>query len=125
MKSAGSRRSGLLVVVALAVAVLAMGNPGLEDFARYAGRQIEQAPGALGFFAGLLPGLTRSYLLSDTRRSNFGVFSIYRLDAGDSRSVAVLGIAWHFIPLGRSLSEPAADSRAPGASAPPGRSSGI
>ena len=125
MKASAPRTSRLLLVLAVIVAVLALGNPGLDDFASYANRQIEQAPGALGFFAGLLPGLTRSYLLSSTRRSNFGLFSIYRIEPGDSRAVAVLGIAWQFIPLGRSLSAPADDSRTPGASAPPGHSSGI
>ncbi len=125
MKSFAPRISRLLFALAVVVAVLAVGNPGLDDFASYASRQFEQAPGALGFFAGLLPGLTRSYLLSNTQRSNYGVFSIYRIESGDSRSVAVLGIAWHFFPLGRSLSAPAEDSGASGASAPHGRSSGI
>jgi hypothetical protein len=125
MKPSAHRTSRLLTALAVVVAVLAVGNPGLDEFANYASRQIEQAPGALGFFAGLLPGLTRSYLLSNTQRSNFGVFSIYRIDPGDSRSVAVLGIAWHFLPLGRSLAAPADDARPSGASEPQGRSSGI
>jgi hypothetical protein len=102
----------MLVALAVIVALLALGNPGLDDFAAYARNKLEDAPGAVGFLAGLLPGLTRSYVLSNTRRSNFGLFSVYRIDPGDPRSVAVLGIAWHFFPLGRSLSQPSPQRRA-------------
>ncbi|WP_156003931.1 hypothetical protein [Thiomonas sp. FB-6] len=122
MKVAASKTPRILAVLAVIVAVLAMGNPGLDDFAAYARTQLEDAPGAVGFFAGLLPGLTRSYLLSNTRRSNFGLFSVYRIDPGDPRSVAVLGVAWHFFPLGRSLSAPPPRDRA---SAPRAASSGV
>lgn len=119
---AASRTHRILVALAVIVALLALGNPGLDDFAAYARNKLEDAPGAVGFLAGLLPGLTRSYVLSNTRRSNFGVFSIYRIDPGDPRSVSVLGIAWHFFPLGRSLSQP---SPRPRASEPHAASSAI
>jgi hypothetical protein len=119
---AASRTHRILVVLAVIVALLALGNPGLDDFAAYARNKLEDAPGAVGFLAGLLPGLTRSYVLSNTRRSNFGLFSIYRIDPGDPRSVPVLGIAWHFLPLGRSLSQP---SPPPRGSEPREGSSGV
>lgn len=96
---------GLTLLPVVVVAVLAIGNPGLGDFATYATDRLESAPNMAGFFAGLMPGLTRSYVLSHTTRRNFGVFSVYRLDPGHPHALTAVGLLWHFYGFGDASSK--------------------
>lgn len=97
-----------LTVVAVLAAILAIGNPGLGEFATYARDRLEATPGMTGIFAGLLPGATRSYVLLHAQRRNFGLFSIYKLDLESPQPVTVVGLLWRFYALGHGFStEPA------------------
>ncbi len=98
-----SKASRAVTVAAVIAAVLAFGNPGLDSFAAYAGHRIETAPGIVGLVAGLAPDVTRTYLLSNTRRHDFGLFSLYELDPHGEHPVWVLGMLWNFVPLGKGL----------------------
>ena len=112
-----SKASRAVTVAAVTAAVLAFGNPGLGSFAAYARDRIEAAPGIVGLVAGLVPELTRNYVLSNTRRRDFGLFSLFELDPHAEHPVWVLGMLWHFVPLGKGL-PPAPASRNHGM--PPG-----
>ncbi len=109
-----SKTSRAVTVAAVIAAVLALGNPGLDSFAAYARDRIEAAPGIVGVVAGLVPDLTRTYLLSNTRRHDYGLFSLYELDPRGTHPVWVLGMLWHFVPLGKGLPAAAANRQAQG-----------
>ncbi len=108
-----SKTSRAVTVAALLAAVLAVGNPGLDSFAAYARGRIESAPGIVGLVAGLVPDLTRSYVLTNTRRRDFGLFSLFELDPHAEHPIWVLGMLWHFVPLGKGFGAAAAPPQHP------------
>lgn len=93
------KTSHLIAAAAALVAVFALGNPGSDAYANHELQRIEHGGGITGLVSGTLPGATRAYLLGNSERSNYGLFSIYRLQQPGQADEVTLGVLWSFIKL--------------------------
>ncbi len=89
----------LFAGAAALVALFALGNPGTGAYATHELKRMESGGGVAGFVSGTLPGATRAYLVSNTERSNYGLFSVYRLQRPGQDDEVTLGVLWSFVPL--------------------------
>lgn len=94
-------RIGLALMVA--AIILFEGNPDPKAFARHivhhASEQTGGGPDT--FVVTVFPSVARAAVLANSRRQNYYLFSIYRVDYGQDNPRAYLGILWRFIPIGR------------------------
>ena len=81
------------------VAVFALGNPGTDAFATHELKRMEGGGGVAGLVSGTLPGATRAYLRSNTTRSNYGLFSVFRRQGPGGDDEVTLGVLWSFVRL--------------------------
>ncbi len=89
----------LFAGAAALVAVFALGNPGTDAYASHELKRIESGGGVAGLVSGTLPGATRAYLLGNTLRSNYGLFSVYHLQRPGEADEVTLGVLWSFVEL--------------------------
>ncbi|OIQ84562.1 hypothetical protein GALL_336300 [mine drainage metagenome] len=89
----------LFAAGAALIALFALGNPGTDAYARHEVKRLESGGGVTGLVSGAMPGATRAYLLSTTERSNYGLFSVYRLQRPGHDDEVTLGVLWSFIHL--------------------------
>ena len=87
----------LFAAGAALVALFALGNPGRGAYARHELKRLEGGVGVTGLLSGAMPGATRAYLMSNTERSNYGLFSVYRLHRPGQDDEVTLGVLWSFV----------------------------
>lgn len=91
----------ILIAVLLSFAILVAGNPGPGMFAdRIVARLIQKAPAAPDtVVATIFPSVARALILQHTSRSNYFLFSVYRIDVGGSYSGLYLAGLWSIVQI--------------------------
>lgn len=93
------KSSHLFAAAAALVAVLALGNSGTDAYATHELERIEHGGGIAGLVSGTLPDATRAFLMDNTTRSNYGLFSVYRRPRTGEPDAVTVGVLWSFIDL--------------------------
>lgn len=90
-----------VILAALAV-VLFAGNPGPRQFARMvvAKTATQQTSDPNTFVINLFPSVARALVLANSRRSNFYLFSVYRIRYGEHDSATYFAAMWSIVRIG-------------------------
>lgn len=112
------------ILLAVLAVVLFVGNPAPRQFARMVVDQTTthktSDPGT--FVINLFPSMARALVLANARRSNFYLFSIYRIRYGEHDTATYLAAVWSVVRIGRSRRN---DDRRPAAGRTPTPDSAI
>lgn len=112
------------VLLAAVAVVLFAGNPGPRQFARMVVDKTaaQQTSDPNTFVINLFPSVARALILANARRSNFYLFSIYRIHYGEHETSTYLAAMWSIVRIGSAQPN---DRHAPEAARPTGPTSAI
>lgn len=95
------------ILLAVLAVILFVGNPGPRQFARMVVSETatQKTRDPSTFVINLFPSMARALVLANTRRSNFYLFSIYRIRYGERDMATYLAGMWSIVRIGRSQRE--------------------
>lgn len=112
------------VLLAAVAVILFAGNPGPRQFARMVVNETaaQQTSDPNTFVINLFPSVARALVLANARRSNFYLFSIYRIHYGERETATYLAALWSIVQIGSAQPN---DRHSPEPARPTGPSSTI